>query len=129
VTIAMDETGSREPGALASGATPVVVLKVGRSGGISALLAAASLVRATGCEPLIASNLDGPVATAAAVHAAAALRITRPCGLATLDSLDFDDTPDLARLAAQLAVRSGAIRVPVGPGLFAPATPPVAVAP
>jgi prepilin-type processing-associated H-X9-DG protein len=35
-----------------------------------------------------ASTLDGPLGIAAAIHCAAAMRIARPCGLATLDRLD-----------------------------------------
>lgn len=109
VPVAMDET-TAEPGALASGATDAVVLKISRAGGISALLAQAALVRATGSEPYLASNLDGPLGIAAAVHCAAALRLTRPCGLATLSAFaDLDPGP--------LAVRDGAIAVPPGPGL------------
>ena len=73
VRIAMDET-TAEPGALASGAADAVCLKLGRCGGISGLLAAATLVRATGAEPYVASTFDGPLGIAAALHAAAALR-------------------------------------------------------
>lgn len=109
VRVAMDESAA-EPGALASGAADAVVLKISRAGGISALLAQAALVRATGAEAYLASNLDGPLGIAAAVHCAAALRLTRPCGLATLAAFaDLDAGP--------LAVDGGAIRVPAGPGL------------
>ena len=68
VRIAMDETAA-EPGALASGAADAVCLKLGRCGGISGLLAAATLVRATGAEPYVASTFDGPLGIAAALHA------------------------------------------------------------
>ena len=113
VRVAMDETGD-EPGALASGAADAVALKLGRCGGISGLLAAASLVRATGAEPYVTSTFDGPVAVAAAVHAQAALDEGKeadplPAGLATLDLFDG--------LGGVLPVREGAIRVPAGPGL------------
>jgi L-alanine-DL-glutamate epimerase-like enolase superfamily enzyme len=107
--VAMDETAA-EPGALASAAADAVCLKVARCGGISATLAAASLVRATGAEPYIASTLDGPLGIAAALHCAAALRVELPCGLATLALLDVEDL---------LPVRGGAIAVPPGPGLLA----------
>lgn len=108
VRIAMDETLA-VPGALASGATDAVCLKLSRSGGISGLLAQAALVRATGAEPYIASTLDGPVGIAAALHCAAALRVDAACGLATLPL--FAETPDV------LPVLAGRMAVPQGPGL------------
>ena len=110
VRVAMDET-TAEPGALASGAADAVCLKLSRCGGISGLIAAAELVRATGAEPYVASSFDGPVGIAAAVHAAAALWPLPPCGLATLGL--FDDDAQVP----ELAVREGAITVPDGPGL------------
>lgn len=108
--IAMDETAVA-PGALASGATPLVCLKLSRCGGISGLLAAAEAARAAGSEVYLASTLDGPLGIAGALHAAAVLRPQRPCGLATLDAfggLDVDPA---------LAVREGVMRAPDGPGL------------
>jgi len=110
VRIAMDETAG-EPGALAPGAADAVCLKLGRCGGISGLLAAASLVRATGAEPYLASAYDGPLGIAAAVHAAAALAPLPPCGLATLE-LFSAPAPDALR------VRDGALALPRGPGLL-----------
>ncbi len=109
VGIAMDET-TDEPGALASGAADAVCLKLARCGGISGLLACASLVRASGAEPYVASTFDGPLGIAAALHAAAALRIQAACGLATLDLF--------ADVEHALAVRDGTIAVPRGPGLL-----------
>ncbi len=109
VRIAMDET-TDEPGALASGAADAVCLKLARCGGISGLLACASLVRASGAEPYVASTFDGPLGIAAALHAAAALRIQAACGLATLDLF--------ADVEHALAVRDGTIAVPRGPGLL-----------
>jgi L-alanine-DL-glutamate epimerase-like enolase superfamily enzyme len=111
VRIAMDETAA-VAGALASGATDAVCLKLARCGGISGLLACASLVRATGAEPYVASTLDGPLGIAAAVHAVAALRLDTPCGLATLGLFADEDEP------AALRARDGAIAVPRGPGLL-----------
>jgi L-alanine-DL-glutamate epimerase-like enolase superfamily enzyme len=108
VPVAMDETAS-EPGALASGAADAVSLKLARCGGISGLLAAAALVRASGAEPYVSSLLDGPVGIAAAAHAAAAIVPRHACGLATL-ALFADEQP------APL-VRDGAIEVPRAPGL------------
>ena len=112
VRIAMDETAA-EPGALASGAADAVCLKLGRCGGISGLLASAALVRTSGAEPYVASTLDGPLGIAAAVHAVAALRLTTPCGLATLELFSDDREQHPA-----LRPRSGAIAVPAGPGLL-----------
>jgi L-alanine-DL-glutamate epimerase-like enolase superfamily enzyme len=110
VRIAMDETAA-VPGALASGAADAVCLKLSRCGGISALLACATLVRTSGAEPYVASTLDGPLGIAAAVHAAAALRLSAACGLATLGLFD-EKVPELLR------ARDGAIAVPGGPGLL-----------
>lgn len=110
VRIAMDETAA-QPGALASGAADAVALKLGRCGGLSGLLAAAYLVRATGGEPYVTSAFDGPIGIAAAVHAAAALAPLPACGLATLE--DFRGVEP-----GPLAVREGAIAVPAGPGLL-----------
>jgi L-alanine-DL-glutamate epimerase-like enolase superfamily enzyme len=111
VRIAMDETAT-EPGALASGAADAVALKLGRCGGISGLLAAAELVRATGAEPYVTSTFDGPLGIAAAVHAAGALAARHApiaCGLATLGLFEG--------LEGCLPVELGAITVPGAPGL------------
>lgn len=110
VPIAMDETAIA-PGALESGATPIVCLKLSRCGGITGLLEAAETARAAGSEVYLASTLDGPLGIAGALHAAAVLRPSRPCGLATLDA--FADL----RLDPALAVARGFMRVPDGPGL------------
>jgi L-alanine-DL-glutamate epimerase-like enolase superfamily enzyme len=109
VPVAMDETAVA-PGALASGATPIVCLKLSRCGGISGLLEAAQTVRAAGGEVFLASTLDGPLGIAGALHAAAVLRPGRPCGLATLAG--FEEPVDPA-----LRVERGTMRVPTGPGL------------
>lgn len=109
VRIAMDETAS-EPGALASAAADAVCLKLGACGGISGLLAAATLVRATGAEPYVASTFDGPLGVAAALHCAAALRPGPACGLATLALFEDLDDP--------LPVHRGVIGVPRRPGLL-----------
>jgi len=109
--IALDETAA-EPGALTSGAADAVCLKLGRCGGISGLLVAATLVRTSGSEPYVASTFDGPIGIAAAVHAAAALRLSTACGLATLDLFDEPVT-------RELQARNGTIRTPRGSGLLA----------
>jgi L-alanine-DL-glutamate epimerase-like enolase superfamily enzyme len=111
VRVAIDETAA-EHGALTAGVADAVCLKISRCGGISGLLAAASLVRASGAEVYMASSFDGPLGLAAGVHAAAALASRGPlpaCGLATLGM--FED------LADPLAPVRGEIAVPVTAGL------------
>jgi L-alanine-DL-glutamate epimerase-like enolase superfamily enzyme len=109
--VAIDETAA-EHGALTAGVADAVCLKISRCGGISGLLAAAALVRASGAEVYVASTLDGPLGVAAGVHAAAALASRGPlpaCGLATLGMFEG--------LADPLAPVKGEIPVPGGPGL------------
>jgi L-alanine-DL-glutamate epimerase-like enolase superfamily enzyme len=109
--VAIDETAA-EHGALTAGVADAVCLKVSRCGGISGLLAAAALVRASGAEVYVASTLDGPLGVAAGVHAAAALasRGALPaCGLATLGMFEGLQDP--------LPPARGEIAVPDGPGL------------
>jgi L-alanine-DL-glutamate epimerase-like enolase superfamily enzyme len=108
VAIAMDETAAT-PGAPGSGAADAVCLKVAGSGGITAVLAAASAARAAGSAVYLASSFDGPVGIAAAVHAAAALGDVPPCGLATLGHIGIEDSA--------LTPRRGRVEVPRGPGL------------
>jgi L-alanine-DL-glutamate epimerase-like enolase superfamily enzyme len=111
VRVAIDETAS-EHGALGAGVADAVCLKISRCGGISGLIAAATLVRASGAEVYLASTLDGPLGVAAAVHAAGALASrgpVPPCGLATLGLFEGLDDP--------LPVRRGRIAVPTGDGL------------
>jgi L-Ala-D/L-Glu epimerase len=111
VRIAIDETAAQS-GALGAGAADAVCLKISRCGGISGLLAAAAVVRASGAEPYVASTLDGPIGTAAALHAAAALAAQGPlppCGLATLGLF--------AGIENQLPARGGKIALPSAPGL------------
>ena len=111
VRIAIDETAA-EHGALGAGVADAVCLKVSRCGGISGLIVAATLVRASGAEPYIASSYDGPLGIAAAVHAAAALASrgpVPPCGLATLSMFEGIESP--------LCARDGQIAVPSAPGL------------
>lgn len=108
--IAMDETAVG-PGAIDSGATRVVCLKLSRCGGISGLLEAAARARAAGSEVYLASTFDGPLGIAGALHAAAAIEPERPCGLATLGAFEgLVEDP-------VLAVRDGFMRAPEGPGL------------
>jgi L-Ala-D/L-Glu epimerase len=108
VRVAMDESTAL-PGAVASQSADAICLKIGRCGGISGLLAAATLVRANGGEAYVASVFDGPRGVAAAIRACAALGPMPPCGLATIELFDIDPEP--------LAAHAGAIGVPAGTGL------------
>lgn len=100
VRVAVDETAA-EAGALGAGVADAVCLKISRCGGISGLIAAATLARAAGMDVYLASTLDGPLGIAAALHVAAALasRGTLPhCGLATLGLFrEFDNPLPIAR--------------------------------
>lgn len=109
--VAIDETAA-EHGALTAGVADAVCLKIASCGGISGLLAAAALVRASGAEVYVASTFDGPLGIAAGVHTAAALASRGPlpaCGLATLGMFEGLEDP--------LAPIGGTIAVPEGPGL------------
>jgi L-alanine-DL-glutamate epimerase-like enolase superfamily enzyme len=108
VPVAMDET-ALEPGAVESGAADAVCLRLGAHGGISRVLEAAAAARAAGSDVYLASTFDGPVGVAAGLHAAAALRVTRPCGLATLALFDGLTDP--------FPPTEGAIALPDTPGL------------
>lgn len=108
MALAMDETVA-DPGAIESGATDLVCLKIAACGGISGLIDAAGRARAAGSEVYLASTFDGPAGIAGALHAAAALRVTRPCGLAALGL--FADCPD------PFPVLGGTMAVPAAPGL------------
>ncbi|HEY4811880.1 MAG TPA: enolase C-terminal domain-like protein, partial [Solirubrobacteraceae bacterium] len=111
VRVSIDETAG-EHGALTAGVADAICLKLSRCAGIAGLLAAATLVRATGAEVYLASTLDGPLGIAAAVHAAAALASRGPvahCGLATLDLFEGIENP--------LPAQGGTITRPTSPGL------------
>lgn len=108
VPIALDETASAF-GALEERVCQAVCLKIAGGGGITGMLDAARTARAAGYEVYLASTLDGPLGIAAALHAAAAIRPDRPCGLATLGL--FADRED------PLPPTSGRIAVPAGAGL------------
>ncbi len=108
IPIAMDETAATA-GALGSGATDLVCLKLTRCGGISGLIDAAAEVRASGAQIYLASTLDGPAGIAASLQVAAALGPLVPCGLATLALFEQGEAP------APLV--DGAIVISTGPGL------------
>lgn len=109
--ISIDESADL-PGAWEAGAADAVCLKVARCGGLTGVLRAAAAVTRTGADFYLASALDGPLAVAGALHAAAALGSVKslpPCGLATVSM--FTGLEDL------LAPVEGQIPVPQGPGL------------
>jgi L-Ala-D/L-Glu epimerase len=111
VRVSIDETAA-EHGALGAGVADAVCLKISRCGGISGLIAAATLVRASGAEVYLASTLDGPLGVAAALHAAAALASrgpVPPCGLATLALFEDFENP--------MPARDGQITLPTATGL------------
>lgn len=111
VRIAIDESADL-PGALDAGAADAVCLKIARCGGLTGVLRAAAAVARTGADFYLASTIDGPLAVAGALHAAAALGAVKsvpPCGLATVGM--FRGLEDL------LAPVEGQIPVPRGPGL------------
>lgn len=109
--ISIDETADL-PGAWEAGAADAVCLKVARCGGITGVLRAAAAVSRTGADFYLASALDGPLAVAGALHAAAALGSVKSlpaCGLATVGM--FTGLEEL------LVPVDGEIPVPQGPGL------------
>lgn len=111
VRVAIDETAA-EHGALGAGVADAVCLKISRCGGIGGLIAAATLVRASGAEAYVASTFDGPLGIAAGIHAAAALASRGPmpyCGLATLGMFADSENP--------FPVHAGALVTPRAPGL------------
>lgn len=108
VPIALDES-ARLPGALATRVCDAVCLKVAGCGGITGVIDAARRAREVGYDVYLASTYDGPLGIAAALHAAAALRPARPCGLATLGL--FEGRPD------PLPPSGGRIALPSGAGL------------
>jgi L-alanine-DL-glutamate epimerase-like enolase superfamily enzyme len=108
VPVAMDET-SWEADALASGAADAICLRVGAHGGITGVVRAAAVAREAGSDVYVASTFDGPIGIAAALHAAAGLRVGRPCGLATLRLMEGVEDP--------FPLRDGAFAVPTKPGL------------
>lgn len=97
---------------LDSQACDVLVLKPMALGGIDRTVEVARRARARGCEPVVTTTIDDTVATAAAVHAAAAISPQYACGLGTRSMLASSLVePD------PIPVENGAIRVPAGDGL------------
>jgi L-alanine-DL-glutamate epimerase-like enolase superfamily enzyme len=110
IPLAIDETSLLD-GALEHRFCTAVCLKVGRSGGIAATIAAARRAREAGYQVYLASALDGPLGIAAALHAAAVIEPERFCGLATLAMFAAPENP--------LRAVDGTLAPPPGPGLGA----------
>lgn len=108
IPISLDETAAVR-GAFEHRICDAVCLKVARSGGLTGLLESAARARTAGYRIYLASTLDGPLALAAALHAAVAIRPELPCGLATLGVF--------ADRANPLPTGGGRISLPLGPGL------------
>jgi L-alanine-DL-glutamate epimerase-like enolase superfamily enzyme len=116
IPIAMDETAA-QAGEGDWGAADVVCLKISRCGGITGLLEQARCAGRAGAQVFVASTFDGPVGTAAGVHAAAVLLASGSmpaCGLATLGMF--------LEHAHILPVDNGQIQVPSEPGLLGTTT-------
>jgi L-Ala-D/L-Glu epimerase / N-acetyl-D-glutamate racemase len=108
VPLSLDES-AHLAGALDRRRCDAVCLKVGLCGGITGLLESTRRARSAGYDVYVASELDGPLGIAAALHAVQVIAPRRPCGLATLQM--FEGRPDV------LAPVAGRIAVPAGPGL------------
>lgn len=94
-----------------AGACDAVCLKLASCGGVTPTREAIAVARELGLEPILSSSLDGPWGIAAALHVAAAERLSLACGLATLELFD-------ARIAKALRrPLAGVLEVPPGPGL------------
>lgn len=116
VGIALDESlavgEAPVTAALDADAADALVLKPMALGGPDRAVAAAREARAAGVEAVVTTTIDGALARATAVHAAAAIPDVSACGLATgdrlaRDLLDADPAP----------VSAGHVRVPDGPGV------------
>lgn len=119
VPVAADESAHAAPLAsvLESG-VKVLVLKPAACGGLLAARRAIARARASGVQVVLASALDRGVATAGALHLAAACQALPAAGLATAGL--FTGGPALAGLVPA----HGRIALPSGPGLgFAPCDP------
>jgi L-Ala-D/L-Glu epimerase len=110
IALATDESASAILGTDARRLCDAVCLKISASGGITGLLTEAERARELGYEVYVASTLDGPLGIAAALHAAAAVRPDRHCGLATLGRFE-------PAIPAELVPNGGVMRPPAGPGL------------
>jgi o-succinylbenzoate synthase len=108
IPIAADESLAREAGRVALQAgrlAPAAVLKPMVLGGLRAAAHLARGAAAVGVRCLVTTTLDGPIATAAALHLAAAVCDgSYACGLASADVLDWPFPGMLVPCAGRLAV-------------------------
>ncbi|WP_276260729.1 mandelate racemase/muconate lactonizing enzyme family protein [Haloglomus litoreum] len=116
VGVALDESlavgADPVTAALDASAADALVLKPMALGGPDRALAAARAARAAGVEAVLTTTIDGALARATAVHAAAAVPAVPACGLATGDRLERDLLD-----ADPAPVSDGRARVPEGPGV------------
>jgi L-alanine-DL-glutamate epimerase-like enolase superfamily enzyme len=114
VRLAADEALARADGraALIAGElAPLAVLKPMVQGGLRASLRLARAAARAGVRCFVTTTLDGPIASAAAVHLAAAICDgSLACGLAAADSVEAD-------FPGWLRARAGSIGLPELPGL------------
>jgi L-alanine-DL-glutamate epimerase-like enolase superfamily enzyme len=112
IAVAADEAaGSPERArACLEAGVRVLVLKPAVLGGLRATAAIAQEAAAHGARVVLTSVLDRGLATAGALHLAAALGTTEPCGLATGACF-------VEPAVEGLALSNGALEVPLGSGL------------
>lgn len=91
-------------------AAALLILKPALLGGPSATMDLAQHARAAGLSSIVTTALDAAVGRQGALHLAAALGLTRPCGLATGGLLAQD-------LAPTLKPDRGHLSLPTAPGL------------
>lgn len=113
IAIAADEAARDEAGALAvlaAEAADVLVLKPAALGDFAASRRCAAAANESGVGVVMSSLFDGPVSLWAALHLAAALRVSRACGLAT---------GALLHSGAECApvIQNGALHLSNAPGL------------
>ncbi len=116
VEIAIDE-GIVEHGpdaVLDAGIADVLVCKPMALGGVDVAHAIAQSAREAGTDVLVTTTIDGAIARAGAVHLAASVPNTRPCGLATGELLESDIRDGVC------PVTGGAVAVPQGKGNIPP---------
>ena len=134
IAVAADEAARNESGALAvlaAEAADVLVLKPAALGDFAASRRCAAAARESGAGVVLSSLFDGPVSLWAALHLAAALRVSRACGLATgalLQSgaecapallngaLHLSSAPGLGEAARGAALRGAGVRGEAGGG-------------
>ena len=103
--------------AAAEGSCDAVNVKLAASGGFTAARGALRTAADRGMDAYLSSTLDGPWGIAASLQLAASERVSRACGLATLELFE-------ARLARVIPPPTAGLQaVPQGPGLGVPLDP------